>query len=90
MNKELKELSKKANLLEPSIIIGKAGITDNTIKSIKEHLKNKSLIKVKILNTFIKDKDKKQIFSEIAEKTGSILIHKVGFVITLYKEKKDG
>jgi RNA-binding protein len=91
MNKQIKELSRKTNTLEPSIIIGKGGITENTVKAIKEHLKNKRLIKVKILGSFIKDKDKKNVFSELAEKTDSEIVQKVGFVVTLHtKEEKDG
>jgi RNA-binding protein len=91
MNKEIKELSRKANTLEPSLIVGKDGIKENTIKAIKEHLKNKRLIKVKILKSFIQDKDKKEVFNEIAEKTNSIIVHKIGFTLTLYtKEGKDG
>lgn len=88
MNKQIKELSKKANNLEPSIIIGKKGLTENSIKAMKENLKNKKLIKVKILKSFIGSKNKKDVFRDIAEKAGSIMVKNVGFVITLYK--KDG
>jgi RNA-binding protein len=82
----IKELAKKANLLEPSILIGKNGLTDSTINAVKDLLKNKKLIKVKFLKSCIQDKDKRQLFKEIAEKTESIIVHKVGFVVVLYKE----
>ena len=48
----------------------------------------KKLIKVKILKTFIQDKDKKDIFNEIAEKTDSKIVHKVGFTVTLFQKQE--
>jgi RNA-binding protein len=87
MNKDMKELKARSNLLEPSLIMGKNGLTDNTIKAIKNLLKSKKLIKVKILKSCIEGKDKKELFNEIAKKTDSILVHKVGFVIVLYKKE---
>jgi RNA-binding protein len=88
MDKEIKRHLSKANLLDPVMAIGKNGITENVIKALKEHLKNKKLIKVKILKNFIQGKDKKDIFNEIAEKTDSNIVHKVGFTVTLYKKEE--
>ena len=81
-----KELLKKAKLLEPIIKIGKNGLTDNIIEDIKNHLKKRKLIKVKLLRTFIGEKDKKQIAQEIADKTDSTIIQQIGFVVVLNKD----
>lgn len=80
-----KELKQKAKSLEPSIRIGKSGLTESIIDEIKIHLKNKKLVKVKLLKSSIQGKDKKAVARELAEKTNSILVDRVGFIVVLYK-----
>jgi RNA-binding protein len=70
----------------PVMILGKGGLTDNIIKDLKTHLKKKKLIKVKLLKSFVDGKNKKELFNEIAQKTDSELVHKIGFVIVLEKK----
>ncbi len=77
-------LRSKAKLLEPVLRIGKSGITENQIIEINRLLKKKKLIKVKILKSMAKDKDK--IIKEILNNTNSTLIEKVGNVFVLYKK----
>jgi RNA-binding protein len=81
-----KELKSKAMLLEPIINIGKGGLTDSVIEEIKVQLKRKKLIKVKFLKSALIKKDKKELAQELVDKTNAQLIHKVGFVVILYKE----
>jgi RNA-binding protein len=82
----------KKNIMEfvhnsiPVMKIGKGGLTENIIKDLKLHLKNKKIIKVKVLKSFIEGKNKKELFNEIAQKTDSELVHKIGFVIVLEKK----
>ncbi len=82
-----KELLEKTNLLKPVLRIGKNGLTENVIKELKNQLKKKKLIKVKLLKSFIEGKDKKKIAKEIANKTNSTIIQQIGFVVVMYKEK---
>lgn len=81
-----KELKSKAMELDPIIIVGKSGLTDSAIKEIKVQLKKRKLIKIKFLRTIVKEKGKKELAEELAEKTDSRIIMKVGFVVVLYKE----
>jgi len=81
-----KELKEKAKPIEPMIRIGKNGLTENAVKEIKKHLKKKKLVKVKLLKSFISDKNKKQVANDVAEKTQSMLVDSVGFVVVLYKD----
>ena len=80
-----KELKEKAKLLEPVIRIGKNGLTASVIEEIKKQLEKKSPIKVKMLQSSLENKNKKEMAKEIAEKTSSILIDNVGFVVVLRK-----
>tara|TARA_Y100000310_G_C20683467_1_gene817493 strand:- start:1313 stop:1567 length:255 start_codon:yes stop_codon:yes gene_type:complete len=81
-----KELMEFVHNSTPVMILGKGGLTDNIIKDLKQHLKNKKLIKVKLLKSFVEGKNKKDLFNEIAERTDSELVHKIGFVIVLEKK----
>jgi RNA-binding protein len=76
----------QAKLLDPIMRIGKNGLTDNTIKEIEKQLKKRRLIKIKMLRAFFEGKNKKEVAKEIAEKTNSILIDSVGFVVVLLKK----
>lgn len=83
-----RDLLKKSNLLEPIMTIGKNGLTENAIKDIKNHLKNRKIIKVKMLKSYIEGKDKKILAAEVAEKTNSEIIKRVGFVVTLAEKEE--
>ena len=87
----MKSLLSQINHLKPIIRIGKNGLTESSINDIKFHLKKRKIIKVRLLKSFINDKDKKELAKEMALKTGSDLIKQVGFVVTLIeKEEKNG
>ncbi len=81
----MKELKNKAKLLEPTIRIGKNGLTESQINEIKKQLNKKRLVKIKLLKSCIAGKDRKDIAGQIAEKTNSAIIEQVGFVFVLYK-----
>lgn len=72
--------------LEPSLRIGKEGITEAVIKQLKNQLKKHKIIKVKFLPSAIKN-NKKQLAQELAEKTNTKIVHKVGFIVVLEKAK---
>ncbi len=79
----------KARLLPVTMQIGKAGLSEAVIKEINAQLKNKKLIKIKFLKTAIKNKDKKELFKELAKKTQSEIVYSIGFVIALHKNRKN-
>ncbi len=85
---KIKQLRGRAKLLEPALRIGKNGLTDNVIQEIKKRLDKEKLIKIKMFGSFLEKKDKKELAKEIAQKTNSILIDRVGFVVVLLKKEK--
>ena len=82
--KSAKELRKEAKSLEPIIRIGKEGVKESSISEIMKALKNRKLIKIKILKTIKSKKD--EIISEITQKTGAKFVEKVGNVVVIYRE----
>lgn len=85
---KLNEIKDKSASLNPIVRIGKSGLTGSVIEEIKKHLKMKDVIKVKMLKSFIANGDKKMLAKSIAERTGSILVHRVGFVIVLARKEQ--
>jgi putative YhbY family RNA-binding protein len=80
-------LKSQAMSLKPAVIIGKQGLTENTIEQIRLHLKSNKMTKVKLSRNFLDESelDKKEIAKEIAEKTKSDLIQQVGFIAVYHK-----
>lgn len=85
MEKQFEELRKESKIMTPNIIIGKNGMTDQVIKNIKLELSKHKLVKLKVLQAYISDKDKNVVFEDIASKTGAKVVHKIGFTISLTK-----
>lgn len=83
----MKELKAAAHPLEPVAWVGKSGMTESVVAEIKKQLKKKGLIKVKLLKAALEDTGKKELAGSLAEKTGSVLIAQVGFVVVLYRER---
>lgn len=87
MAKSIRQLRKEAMNISPAVQIGKKGLTEESIKEIKRQLKEKSLVKVKLLKASMESISRKDIAERIANDTGSKLVNLVGFVATFFKEK---
>lgn len=82
-----KELKLKAREIDPTVRIGKKGLTDQQIEELNLQLDKRKLVKVRLLRSFLEDKDKKQIFRHIAELTDSKLVDSIGLVATYYRSR---
>ena len=81
---DISALRDRARNLEPVLRIGKNGLTQGTIDEIVKQLKDKRLIKIKMLRAFFEGKDRRLLAKEMAEKTGAVLVQQVGFVAVLW------
>ena len=86
-SKQRAYLSSLSNHIEPIFQVGKLGINDNLIKQIKDALKARELIKIKVLESV--EAPIKDIAEEISLQTDSIIVQIMGSKITLYKRNKD-
>ena len=84
--KARKFLKSKANTLKPVVLIGKAGLSDESIESISSALDHHELIKVK----FIAFKtEKKELSQQIVEKVNADFVGLIGNVLILYRMNED-
>jgi len=81
-----KQLKETAKLIEPTIRIGKAGLTKSQLDEIKKQLKKKKLIKIKFLRSFLEENNKKKAAEQIAEETKAQIISTIGFTAVLHKK----
>lgn len=79
-----KELRGKAHKLDPTVRIGKSGITESLIDELKGQLKQKKLVKAKVLGC---DRNEvRRISEELGRRSSSEVIDVKGNVIVLYKQ----
>lgn len=73
-----------ANILEPSLLIGKGGLNDNMVADIDVALEARELVKIKILNNSMAEP--KEVSSEIAGRIGAEVVQVIGGKFVLYRK----
>lgn len=63
--------------------VGKRGITESFIKEVSEHVKKKKIVKIKILRSALKEKDRHEIAEEIANRTNTKIVKLIGHTVIL-------
>jgi len=74
----------------PTIWIGKDGKTVEMISEIDRQLQIKEMVKIRILNTALKEEKAENLALQVAEQTNSILVEVRGHTFMLYRHRKKG
>lgn len=83
-NSQIRKFKSAAQLLEPMLKVGKAGLSEALIRSVDIALGQHELVKIK----FVEFKEqKKELAPQLAEKTASHLVMRVGNVMVLHRPK---
>ncbi len=77
-----------AHALKPVIRLGLAGLTDAVAHETARALEVHELVKVKAAGGDRETRD--QLFAELAERTGSALVQRIGHVAVLYRPRPEG
>jgi RNA-binding protein len=83
-NAQIRDLKAQAQRLKATLKIGKEGISPQFLTALDEVLKHHELVKVKFED--FKER-KKELTPQLAEKSGSHLVARVGNVAVLYRPK---
>ena len=86
-SKQRAYLRSLSNHIEPIFQVGNMWISYNLIKQVKDALKARELIKIKVLESV--EAPIKDIAEEISLQTDSIIVQIMGNKITLYKRNKE-
>ena len=85
-NAQIAKLKGIAQRMDATLKVGRAGLSEGFLQSVRDALAHRELIKVK----FDEFKDqKKTLAPELAEKTESRLVTLIGNVAVLYREHPD-
>jgi RNA-binding protein len=83
-NAQIRDLKAQAQRLKATLKVGKEGLSPKFIAALDDALKHHKLVKVKF-DDF--KEQKKELAPQLAEKTGSHLVTRVGNVAVLYRAK---
>ena len=86
-SKQRSFLRSLAHELEPTVYIGKSGITDNIVKEMETGLEYRELVKVKLQEGC--ELTPKDAANELAELLRAEYVQAIGRKFTLYRESKD-
>jgi RNA-binding protein len=81
-----RELKSLAHHLNPVVLIGHKGLSENVIKAFEKAIDDHELMKVKF--TDFKE-DKKELSLNLSRETGAALVDIIGNVAIFYREKED-
>ncbi len=82
-SKQISFLRGLAHNLNPVVMIGNNGLTEQVLKEIDASLKAHELIKIKVLGD---DRELRiQILDEICEKSNAIAVHHIGKQLVIYR-----
>ena len=87
MSKIPPHIQKLANSrdFQPSVRIGKSGITENLIAEIDEQLSRKEVVKIKINRGLFDKGDIKQVWEHLSSETNSNIVSSRGNVCVLWR-----
>jgi RNA-binding protein len=83
-NAQVRDLKAQAQRLKATLKVGKEGLSPQFLAALDEVLKHQELVKVKF-DEF--KEQKKELAPQLAEKSRSHLVTRVGNVVVLYRPK---
>jgi len=83
-NSQIRKFKAAAQLMEPMLKIGKAGLSEGFIRSVDVALAQHELVKIKFAEF---KEQKKELAPQLAEKTASHLVMRVGNVMVLHRPR---
>ena len=86
-SKQRSYLRSLAHNIDPTVYIGKAGVTDNVIKEIDQCLEARELVKIKLQEGA--ELDAKTVANELAPGFRAEFVQAIGRKFTLYRESKE-
>ena len=73
-------------LIEPSVAVGKNGVTDRVIEEIKSQLKRKRIIKIRLHGE--SKLSRLEVANELATRSDAKLVDVRGFTVVLTRKKR--
>lgn len=81
----MKDVKRIGHGLRPTVHVGKEGVTDTLIEEIAKQVKNRKVVKVRLLPSV--EEDRKKVAEDLAARSDSVLIEVVGHTVLLCDRK---
>jgi RNA-binding protein len=82
-----KALKARAHKLEPAVLIGTKGLTDEVVNEVDQALKAHELIKVRAPGL---ERDEREVaFKALCERTGAEAVQEIGKVCVIYRKRDE-
>ncbi|PKK85325.1 MAG: RNA-binding protein [Thermoplasmata archaeon HGW-Thermoplasmata-1] len=78
-------MKSKATKMEATLQIGKGGISEGVVEELRVQLKDRKLVKVKLLRSALEEGGRREMAEKLAEMTNATLIDVRGSSVVLYK-----
>jgi len=83
-----RRLKREFSAQQPTVWVGKEGVTQQVINEICRQLEQKEVVKAKIHQTALVERETKQLVTDIVTQTNATLIDLRGHTFILYKKRK--
>ena len=84
---ERKQLKARAHRLEPVVLIGTKGLTDDVVKEVELALKAHELIKVRAPD--LEREAREDALKALCERTGAQSVQAIGKVFVIYRKRDE-
>jgi len=83
-----RSIARRISLIEPTIRIGKKGVTEAQIKEIMKQLEVRRTVKVRVLRSALASESLENIAQRISAETNLKIIQIIGHTFTLHKPRE--
>ncbi|MDO5017848.1 MAG: ribosome assembly RNA-binding protein YhbY [Lagierella massiliensis] len=85
--KQRSYLKSIAHNLDPLLIIGKGGVTENTIEQLNDLLNKRELVKLKILDNNLDNRE--EMIEKILNELNCDFVQFIGSKLTIYRQSEE-
>ena len=75
----------KSREFKASVRVGKAGLSETVVEEIRQQLRSKELVKVKVNKGLFEREQKSEVWNYLAEQTNSVLVLQRGNIGVLWR-----
>ena len=75
----------KSRDFKASVRVGKAGLSETVVEEIRQQLRSKGLVKVKVNKGLFEREQKSEVWNYLAEQTNSVLVLQRGNIGVLWR-----
>jgi RNA-binding protein len=84
----MRRLQSRSRETDPTIWVGKEGVSKELLKHVVNQLKARELVKVKVQKSALAETETALVAGRVASSTGSTLVEVMGHTFTLYKRQE--